>query len=205
MPSGNAKGLGASLRTAFGEIGETVLIIVPEFAYRSSDLRPLFDAFKDVDIVIGVRPGHGMPSWLAGAKRLATFLRRWLFGIPAMDMMPWYGWPAARSRLRYRFIYGPRLQDPGTGLLLIRRSILERCPIQSNGAFAILELIAKANFLGAMISEVKLGKPSDMPVMKGRFENYPNDERTVFRHPTFLPVKSTTGTDDVSSIPVAVS
>jgi hypothetical protein len=205
----STKGLGAALRaiqesekqSVNTDRNEPVLMVVPDFGYRPSDLRPIWDAFKDVDMVIGVRPGQGMPQWLSCVKRIAAFLRRCLFGIPVMDSYPWYGWPVARRRLRYRFIYGPRIQDPETGLLLVRRSILDRCPIQSEGAFAILELIAKANFLGATMTEVKLSKPSDAPIMKGRFENHLHDERIVFRHPTFLPAQITTGTDEGSSIP----
>lgn len=204
-----AGGLGACIRNAINESKAATapanyMILVPEFAYRPTDLRALFDAFKDVDMVIGVRPGQGMPPWLTMVKRVSRFLSRWLFGIPAMDFVPWYGWSAVRSRLRFRFLYGPRLQDPGTGLILVRRAILERSPIQSEGSFAILELIAKANFLGAMIAEVKLSKPSDMPVMKGRFAYLPQDERIVSRHPKFLPMQNTTGTDDKSSAPMKV-
>jgi hypothetical protein len=195
------KGLGSDMKVVDDDASDAILIIIPDYGYRPSDLRSILDVFKDVDMVIGVRSGQEMPKWLSISKRLGRFLRRWLFGIPAMDIMPWYGWPVARQRLRYRFTYGPRLQDPGIGLLIIRRAIFDRCEMQSQGSFAILELIAKANFLGATIAEVRLSKLGDMPIMKGRFENNPNDERTVFRRPTFLPAKNTAGTDDKSSIP----
>lgn len=184
----SAQGLGDCLQSGLSTRDDidSVLMIVPDFGFRPTDADDLFNAFKDVDMCIGVRPSQGPPGWLIPIQRVGGWLKKWLFGIPEMGSPPWLGWPTLRRRWAYRFRYGPKLQDPGCGLVLVRRSILERCPIQSNGGFALLELIAKANFLGATISEVPMSKPSDMPVMKGRFESIKSDEKKVFRQPTFL-------------------
>jgi hypothetical protein len=164
---------------------EPILILVPDFGYRPTDLSVFLDALKNVDMAVGVRPSLNPPTWVRRGQRMGSWLRRWLFGIPDMGTMPWYGWSAIRRRWSFRFCYGPRLQDHGVGIAMVHRSVWNRCPIQSTGGFALLELIAKANFLGATIAEISLSKPSDMPVMKGRFEFHAADERLVFRRPTF--------------------
>jgi len=180
-------GLGNCIRqgvTAFGT-DDPLLILVPDFGFRPTDLIDFVNALKDVDMAIGVRPGQTPPGWLCTWQRVAGWLRRWLFGIPELGTPPWHGWSVRRRRWSFRFCYGPKLQDPGVGIVLLRRSVWDRCPLQSAGNFAILELIAKANFLGATIAEIPLGKPNDMPIMKGRFEFHAVDERNVFRRPTF--------------------
>src|SRR2546422_989826 len=77
-----------------------------------------------VDIVCGVRRGVD-----TGGK-----LGRWWrhFASPAF------------------LLFGLWLRDPASPARLYRRSIFERIPIQSNGWFAQVEILAKANFLGCL-------------------------------------------------------
>ena len=176
--------LGEGLQSA--GVGEqtATLLLVPEYAFRPSDLRAVLAAAATVDVVVPVRQGIARPAWLRVLGGIRKLVYRVVFGIETGPPLAWYGLPAwwRRSKLSWRF--GLRVQDPGCGLLLVRREVLERCPIQSQGRFALVELIAKANFAGALIAEVPLGKPTDLPVGPP-FADVPGDRRRVFRSPVF--------------------
>lgn len=81
------------------------------------------------------------------------------------------------------WIFGLSLGDPMCPVRLYRRSVLERLPIQSKSAYAHIEILAKLNFLGALMAEVELNAPpdwhadSDPSVAADRF--------TVWRIPRF--------------------
>ena len=69
-------------------------------------------------------------------------------------------------------------------------------PVQSDGAFAHAELMAKANFLGCLMSEVPVGR------WKGPFRGVPDPSAAgdrwgaeawgVFKHPEFNPPPAVT-------------
>src|SRR5206468_4190244 len=50
-------------------------------------------------------------------------------------------------------LFAVRLRDVDCWFLLARKSIFRRIPIQSNGRFAHAEILAKANFLGHLMTE----------------------------------------------------
>jgi len=179
-------GLGAALRAGFAASAHPlVLIVVPEYAFRPHELRAVLKAIDAADVVAGVRPGHSRPVWLERFRRFLATAARIVVGIEPTPPTAWYGWARWRRRLRWRLAFGLRLQDPDSGLLLLRREILERCPLQSTGRFALVELLAKANFAGAMIVEVPLSKAGDLPVRATPFEEQAADQGLVFRRPKF--------------------
>ena len=53
-------------------------------------------------------------------------------------------------------IFGVRLSDVACPFRLCRRSVFERMPIQANGPFAHVEMLAKANFLACLMTEAPL-------------------------------------------------
>jgi glycosyltransferase involved in cell wall biosynthesis len=84
-----------------------------------------------------------------------------------------------------RWVFGLRLDDAGCPFKLLRRSVFDHLPIQSRGDFAHTELVAKANFLGSLLSEVPVefhrsALPAPDPFWK-------DDMRLVFRDPDFGP------------------
>lgn len=186
ISSDSPHGLGPALRAGFAAVShQLVLVIVPEFAFRPHDVRALLKAIDTADVVVGVRPGQARSAWQDRLGRLFSLVSRIVIGIEPSPPPAWFGWARWRQRLRWRLIFGLRLQDPESGLLLIRRELLDRCPIQSAGRFAMVEVLAKANFAGAMMAEMPLAKGGELPVMAKPFDMRAGDERQVFRRPKF--------------------
>ena len=104
-----------------------------------------------------------------------------------------------------RIIFGLRLKDPECWFLLARRSIFARIPIQSSGPFAFAELLAKANFLGCLMSEGPVAF-HPMPETNAKWSNSTLRQklagfRRVFSHPDFGPTKLQ---DDPSKPPIEI-
>jgi len=57
-------------------------------------------------------------------------------------------------------IFGLWMQDPECPMRLYRREMFDRIPIQSTGAFAQIEILAKANFESKLMTEVAIEGPS---------------------------------------------
>ncbi len=180
--------LGAALRAGIELATQPlVLLIVPDFAYRPGDVRAILEAINEADMALGVRLGQTRTTFQSAASRIGRWISRVVFGIDTGEPKAWYGFPAWRTHWRRRIRFGMRVQDPVCGLRLVRRELLERCPIQSDGSFALVEMIAKINFAGGLLVEVPLGKPSDLPTMLP-YPAVSTDERNVFRNPTFAAV-----------------
>jgi len=91
-------------------------------------------------------------------------------------------------RLLERWVFGVRFADPACPFKLFRSKVFERIPLQSRGDFVHTEIIAKANFLGSLMTEVPVvchrpGKPAPDPFWK-------QDMKTVFYSPDFGPPPS---------------
>lgn len=180
------RGLGAAIQAGLSLSTEPlVMILVPHHSFRPSDLPLLFAALKIADVVVAVRPGAPASRPHRWFQRIGEVTARIIFGIEPGPPRVRYAPDVEKRKRRYRWIYGLRAQDPESGWLLMRREVLERCPIQSNGSFALVELLAKANFAGAFIAEVAVSKPGDLPVMREQFESVAGDEKRVFRRPKF--------------------
>lgn len=57
------------------------------------------------------------------------------------------------------WLFGLSLRDPTCPVCLFRRKVLERIPIQSKTSFVHLEILAKLNFLGVVMSEYEIEGP----------------------------------------------
>ena len=55
--------------------------------------------------------------------------------------------------LLVRWLFGVRYRDVAAPFRLLRRDILARIPLQSDGPFVHVEMVAKANFLGHILGE----------------------------------------------------
>ena len=147
--------------------------------------------------------GVGLPRRSAGASVLATGsaccgagLGRLVLGHADPPLPGWLGWKRHLGRLIVRLLFGVRTQDATCPFRLVRRSVFARMPLQSDGVFAHVEMLAKANFLGCLLGEeVPLGDRHNP-------ETSENDDRgdglgqlladgvRVFRHPDFGPGKA---------------
>jgi glycosyltransferase involved in cell wall biosynthesis len=135
-------------------------------------------------------------------------LKRFLKWIDKVDLMTGYrtvrsrayrmSWREYISRWVIRRIFGVHLRDLGCLFVLARRSIFARLPIQSQGLFSHVEILAKANFMGCFMTEVPVAfrlptKETQNPWAVDKSQ-YWRQARHVFFHADFgLPVVDSVG------------
>jgi hypothetical protein len=135
--------------------------------YQPADLGRLLEVIDKVDLVSGYR------VWQSPRGR--------------------HFWRQHAYRGLLRLLFGLRLMDVNCSLKLFRRSIFARLPIQSEGPFVHAEILAKANFLGCMMTEVPV-RYEPNPVHPGTTSlpgTWRADLSRVFFHPDFGPAIST--------------
>jgi glycosyltransferase involved in cell wall biosynthesis len=157
-------GIGAALRTGLAA-AQFPLFCYAECsnAYKPEDLGRLLEAIDKVDVVSGYR------AW--------------------RSFRPGLLWRRYAYRGFLRGIFGLRLKDVDCPFKLFRRSIFGRIPIQSKGSFVHAEILAKANFLGCIMTEVPVHyEPDQRGDRKGSSsEPWRADAWRVFQHPDFGP------------------
>jgi glycosyltransferase involved in cell wall biosynthesis len=178
-------GFGACLRTGLAAARFPLLLISTcNGSYEPADLTSFLKWIDKVHLVAGIRStaevAHRDDSKETSPRPLAykRHKRNW-----TERFFHWF----------IRIIFGLRLKDPECWFLLARRSIFARIPIQSSGPFAFAELLAKANFLGCLMSEVPAAY-HPMPETNSKWSNSTLREklagfRHVFSHPDFGPAK----------------
>jgi dolichol-phosphate mannosyltransferase len=156
-------GLGAALRTGLAEARFPLLCTCTcDPGYQPADLKGLLEFIDSCHLVCGYRLDQGNPK-----RQIRP---------------PWW------SRTRDRFLFGVHVRDAECSLRLYRRDIFARIPIQSDGPFALVEILAKANFLGCVIGEVPVGyRPQPGAETGARWKETRKDARRVFRNPDFGP------------------
>ncbi len=126
-----ARGFGAALRTGLEAARHPLVAYAPgDPRYPPADLKVLLKWIDKVDLVVGYRTsrtGHLHKTW---RERVGRRLAGLFFGV--------------------------HLQDLGCWFVLARRAIFSRIPIQSDGRFAHVEILAKANFLGCWMTEAPI-------------------------------------------------
>jgi glycosyltransferase involved in cell wall biosynthesis len=186
------RGYGACISSALAVVRHPlVLLTACDYPYPPGDISKLLDVIDTVDVVVGCRTDV-VPLWLHRWDATFSFFVRTVFGV-AMEPRPgWRGWPACWKSVKYRMLFGLRTWDPTCAFTLYRRSVLERIPIQSDGEFIRVELLAKANFLGCLMAEAPIGR------LAGNFKGVPEpstaggsgDAGIVFRRPLFAAAKT---------------
>lgn len=106
------------------------------------------------DLVTGYRVSGPVPGWLALMDVVRRVAMRVVFGMSVPQRDSWLGWRGWTTRWIARWIFGVAVQDPSCPFRLFRRDLFRRIAIQSNSEFAHVEVLAKANFLGALIAEI---------------------------------------------------
>jgi glycosyltransferase involved in cell wall biosynthesis len=184
------RGAGAALRTGLAAAVHPLACTMScDPHYQAADLRAMLDIIDHVDLVSGYRPWEPSPGrlrWLGLAYR---WLVHKIFGVYA----PPKGLPAAVARRLFaRALFGVRLSDVTCPFRLYRRSSLERVLIQSDGPFVHIEILAKANFLGRIMTEVPVAyrAPSRAETAEAQVSlgHLCADARRVLSHPDFGPV-----------------
>jgi glycosyltransferase involved in cell wall biosynthesis len=184
------RGVGAALRTGLAAVSHPLVCTATcDGQFPAADLQALLDMIDHVDLVTGYRPWEPPPDWRYWPGRAYRWLVHAVLGVYA----PPRRLPAAVARrLVARVLFGVRLSDVTCPFRLYRRALFARIPIQSEGPFVHIEILAKANFLGAMMTEVSVsqaaaGQPAASSTRVGLGQIWA-DLRRVLSHPDFGPV-----------------
>ena len=185
------RGEGASLRMALATARYPLLFYtVCDPRYRPGDLKRLLKEIDRVHLVSGYRAGLPVPPFWRCLGLLRRGLGRLVLGHADPPLPGWLGWKRHLVRQIVRVLFGVRTQDVTCPFRLARRSVFAHLPVQSEGVFAHVEILAKANFLGCLLAEeVPLGDRNhpvsaadDGSDALGRLLA---DGVRVFRHPDF--------------------
>ena len=192
-------GFGACLRLALPEVQHPLVATsADDYPYTPADLKNLLarmdveSEFQDPatdqlvmrkpDIVNGCRTGVAVPFFWKTLGRLYRGFCRIALGLP-LDPLP--GWLGLREHLRSWgawIVYGVPLEDPNSAFKAYRKAFLERFPIQSDGDFARIELVAKSTFLTCILDEIPL-TPKSGSIPHAVWLSA--DRKRVFRKPLF--------------------
>lgn len=80
-------------------------------------------------------------------------------------------------------MFGLRILDSTCPVRLYRRGVFDLLPIQAKGTFADVEILAKANFLECLMTEVDIDW--QLPAEPSPWKPIAGDQRRVFLHPRF--------------------
>ena len=195
-----AAGLVAALRTAL-EAAKLPLFFYTlcDPRYRPDDLPRLFQTIDPVHLVTGYRAGRPVPTPWRVLGAIARVFCRVVFSAAPSPLPGWLGRKGHNARLLAPLLFGVRNRDVLCPYRLMRRAIFDRIPLQSDGPFVHVEVLAKANFLGCIIAEdVPLGdpgRPVNAEARDGPGEGFLKDCRRVFNRPDFGPAVLPTPTE----------
>ncbi|MGL6095880.1 MAG: glycosyltransferase family 2 protein, partial [Fimbriiglobus sp.] len=185
------RGFGACLRTALPDARHPLFFYAAlDYPYTPADLSPMLERIghrdesmnRRIDVVCGYRTGRPTPGvWVAAGKLVRGFARIAL-GLP---LEPLSAWPGLREHVWSWVvwaIFADPQTDPNAKFKLLRKALFDKFPIQSDGDFVHVELVAKATFVTALIDELPLTpKPDPLPVARW------SEFGKVFRDPQFTP------------------
>jgi hypothetical protein len=144
---------------------------------------------KEIDhvhLMSGFRAGVPVP-WPLRATGAVWRVVGWVVLSYAPPRWPgWLGWRRWVGGMLARVFFSVRYRDVSCPFRLFRREILTRLPIQSDTAFAHVELVAKANFLGCVMSE-ELPLDVKPGPYRGDFGRMWKEARRLFNKPDFGP------------------
>lgn len=148
---------GPALTAAIAQVQSPLVVISSAQADWNKDIAErLFKAIDSADLAVGVRPASNFQ--MKCRRTIAATVRGWF--------------------------WGAGVADPLSPFLIARAEGLKKFPLQSTSRFAWVELVAKWNFLDALIHEEPLpvAAPWPSPVY-GRGLNA--DKRSLFQNPKF--------------------
>ncbi len=192
-------GYGTAVRIALdAATSPLVLLTAADYPYTPADLPQLVEkieaagevldpatgewVMRTPDLVCGARTGRPVPG---GLKQLGWTYRTFCklaLGLPQHPLPGWYGFGEHLRAWRAWVVYGDGLNDPHCGFKLVRRSLLDRFPLQCDGDMVHIELVAKATFLTSLMDEVHL-TPKPDPIPKPVWAK--KDRRALWGKPKF--------------------
>ncbi len=188
------QGPGAAFRTGLAAAQYPLLLSAPcDRQYEPASLKAFLEAIDKVHLVSGCRVLAPVPWWLRGVGLAYRGLVRLLLGESRPPLPGWLGWSGQARRLGARLFFGVRLRDVECPFRLYRRSIFERIPIQSNGGFAQVEILAKANFLGCIMCEEEVPHRPRPRWAAEPFRRLVHEARRVLSNPDFGPAEPEVG------------
>jgi glycosyltransferase involved in cell wall biosynthesis len=179
-------GPGAVMRTGLSSARHPLLCCaLADRRYVPEELKRFLERIDAVHLISGSRAGAAIPGLLRLLGKLYRGVVYLVFQV-SLDPPPgWHGWRHRFEHLLYRALFGLRLHDPMCPFKLFRREVFARFPVQSEGPFVQVEMLAKTNFLGCLMDEVPVtGPPGQEPWRIIR-----PDLRRVLSDPKFRPVK----------------
>ena len=197
-------GVGAALRTGLAAASRPLIFYTlcdpryrPEILENFLARKMAESEDPEIDhmhILSGYRAAVRVPGVLSAIGWLWRMGLRIVFSIPSAPLPGWLGWRRHLAGVAARTFLGVRYRDAACPARLLRRDILPRIPIQSDGPMAHVELIAKANFLGCILGE-EVPLAVDPGPYHGDAGAIYREAKTVFDKPDFgpavLPVQST--------------
>jgi glycosyltransferase involved in cell wall biosynthesis len=187
-------GPGAALRTGLAAARFPLLLTsTGDRQFHPEDVQRLLGEIDRVHLAAGYRVSQSVPLPL----RVLGFLYRLFLRVAlahAVEPLPgWLGWRAWVAHVRARLLFGLRVRDVYCPFRLYRREVVDRITIQSDGPFVHVELLAKANFLGSVMTEtpVRHQPPAALPpsTQEARRQDRADFWR-VLGHPEFLSVSA---------------
>jgi glycosyltransferase involved in cell wall biosynthesis len=194
------QGEGAALRTALAVARHPLLAYAPcDPRFPPGDLNRLLTKrtapnkpdleIDHVHLMSGYRAGRPMPLALRALGALARLVSRVVFSHAPAPLPGWLGWRRHLGGLLVRWLFGVRYRDVASPFRLLRRDILARVPLQSDGPFVHVEVVAKANFLGHVLGEEMAlpGAPPEprSPPVGGSGREMFREAVRLFRQPDF--------------------
>lgn len=198
---GQAQGEGAALRTALTLARHPLLFYTlahPD--YQPADLGKMLRKRHDpskaeleidrVHLLSTYRGGQRVPWPWRVIGALIRGLFRLIFGHAPERLPGWLGWRRHAAALLMRILAGVRYRDIACPFRLLRRDFFARIPLQSEGAFVHVEMLAKANYLGLMMGEEVPLEPGHYPpltavISNEEFRQMLADVRRVIGRPVF--------------------
>jgi hypothetical protein len=178
-------GEGPRLQTGVWLAQHPLIFVVPcDGQFQPTDLALWFAAIDKVHLVAGYRVPGKVPWWVRAWDLCKRLTQRVLLGAAGERCDSWLGWRAYGRGIRAWIQFGTKVRDPECAFRLYRREVFRRIPIQSQGAFAAVEIVAKANHLGRWMTEVPIAWTPAAEVIDA---GYHADRRAVFRDPDFGP------------------
>jgi glycosyltransferase involved in cell wall biosynthesis len=195
-------GWGSALRLALDGARHPLVCYCPcDRQYPVADLQQLLKTIDKVDLVLGCRAGKLPPVPWRVLGLLYRWLVRVLFGLPLERSECRPGWSNWWRRWQARWIFGLAVQDPECTFRLFRRDIFARIPIQSQGSFVHIEILAKANFLGCWMAEelVRYQPPENDRATGNLPESQFRDCWRLLQNPNFGPPVLTAGNETAAA------
>jgi glycosyltransferase involved in cell wall biosynthesis len=179
------RGVGAALRFGLAEARYPLFLQAPcDGRYQPADVQKLLAEIDRVHLVVGHRVGRPVPLPLRILGGVWRMTLRILFGLPLESLPAWLGWRGHSRNLLAHAVFGLRLHDVACDFRLFRREVFRRIPIQSDGLFVHVEVLAKANFLGQVMSEAAVTS-----VEPAKPASWWREAWRVFAHPDFGPTR----------------